>query len=60
MLAPAGHAERSRLAFRLTSVFQGSLYRPLTLGKEYLALTLPLDSLGLDRNQHDPMRGYRG
>ena len=31
-------------AFRLRSVFQGSLYRPLTLSKEYLALTLPLGS----------------
>jgi hypothetical protein len=43
-LAPTDHAERSRLAFRRRSVFQGSLYRPLTLSQEYLAPTLPLGS----------------
>ena len=43
-LASADHAERGRLAFRLRSVFQGSLYRPLTLSTRYLALTLSLAS----------------
>ena len=40
-LESAHRAERSRLVLGLRPVFQGSLYRPLSASREYLALTLP-------------------